>query len=284
MCLIAFDWQPDADSALTLIANRDEFFERPTLPLHWWGGPELLAGKDLREGGAWMGVTRMGRFAALTNYRSPNEQQADKRSRGHIVTDFLCAKESAEVFLSQLATHQQQYNGFNLICGDLSRRELWYFSNRSPEHTHTGTLISPGAHGLSNGLLDTPWPKVIHAKAALAQAAPLRGPAHTRALWAALMNEAVAADAQLPHTGVSLEWERRLSSAHIPATSLMGKPIYGTRSSSVLQLGKGVLSWYEWTLNGDANANVNGDVTGDASAAGLQFSFALPPRRSRVGI
>jgi uncharacterized protein with NRDE domain len=261
MCLIAFDWQPTAKGdqhQLLLIANRDEFFERPTLPLHWWQGDELLAGKDQREGGTWMGVTRKGRFAALTNYRSPNEKQSGMQSRGHIVTAFLRSSKKPADYLDELSRDKDQFNGFNLICADLAQQELWYYSNRGANPLR----LDAGLYGVSNALLDTPWPKVNKAKAALKNAISLPSAAQAAALKNILCNSAQAADEALPHTGIAPDWEKRLSAVFIAANKDEKTPTYGTRSSSVLRISEDEVSWHETT-------------TSDMGKEAADYSFVL---------
>ncbi len=253
MCLIAFDWQPAGKAyRLALIANRDEFFERPTAPLHWWD-EALLAGKDLREGGTWMGLTRSGRFAALTNFRGPQEKQTGLQSRGQLVANFLRSTASVSDRLREFERTQHDYNGFNLICGDIKNSELWWLSNRN--ESGKASRISPGFHGLSNALLDTPWPKVARAKAALQTAL---SQAHTsQALTAKLLatlNDAEQASVEeLPSTGVSLEWERSLSSVFI--APLSDEKRYGTRSSSVLTITGDRANWIEQTHEENGTAS-----------------------------
>jgi uncharacterized protein with NRDE domain len=172
MCLIVFDWQPDAVSSaqnhpmLTLAANRDEFFRRETQPMHWWKeAPDLLAGRDLTGGGTWLGVTRDGRFAALTNYRAPSEVRPNAPTRGALVSDFLTGELLAPLdYLGNVALNGHLYNGFNLIVGDFTRRELAWYGNRADAPP---ALLDAGIHGLSNGLLNTPWPKLVAQRDAL---------------------------------------------------------------------------------------------------------------------
>ncbi|MBV8659928.1 MAG: NRDE family protein [Burkholderiales bacterium] len=221
MCLIAFSWQPDHDTPLVVVANRDEFHARPTAPLAWWPDAPILAGRDLKGGGTWMGVTRSGRFAALTNYRDPARQLADAPSRGALVVDFLASDTSASAYIAALHEKAPAYNDFNLLVFD-GNRLLGY------ESRHDCTLrFGRGIHAVSNARFDTPWPKVDALKAGLPDA--LHDDA---ALFALLANDQTAPDERLPKTGVSLEWERALSAAQIKT------PTYGTRSSSVLRLGR----------------------------------------------
>lgn len=227
MCLILLAWQSHPDYPLVVAANRDEFFARPTAPAGWWpDAPQVLAGRDLQGGGTWMGVTRNGRFAALTNYRDPDAFQEGMASRGELVAAFLRGDEAPEAYLQAVAQRLPDYNPFNLLVGD--RHGLWYLGSR--EHAPPRPL-APGVYGLSNHLLDTPWPKVQRAKSALAtalQALPERTP-----LFDLLRDRRHAPDAELPRTGVSLEWERLLSAAFVHS------PDYGTRSATVLLLEHG---------------------------------------------
>lgn len=222
MCLIVLAWKARADLPLVVAANRDEWRDRPAAPAHWWPDhPALFAGRDLKAGGTWMGVTRQGRFAAVTNFRDPAERRSTARSRGELVTDFLLGGETAAAFLSRLAPRAGEYNGFNLILGDGG--SLWYYGSREAE----ARAIEPGVHGLSNHLLDEPWPKVVRGIAAMRSA--LEDPDPTPRLFAALADREGAPDESLPKTGVGIEWERRL------APPLITGADYGTRASTVVQ-------------------------------------------------
>ncbi len=228
MCLIAFAYRTHPRYSLVVAANRDEFYRRPTAPAGYWPEcPGMLAGRDLEQGGTWLGATRDGRFAALTNYRDPAANRPDVRSRGELVRDYLCGSLPPQVYLEQARAAGDDYNGFNLLAGDAGG--LWYYSNL----TDTVAAVPPGVHGLSNHLLDTPWPKVTKAKAGLA--ACLTGPDEGLAegLFALLADDALAPDALLPDTGVGLAWERTLSPVFIASDD------YGTRSSTVVLLGGG---------------------------------------------
>ena len=223
MCLILFAHRPNDALRLVVAANRDEMYDRPTAAAGWWSdAPDLLAGRDLREGGTWMGVTRGGRFAAVTNYREMPLVRDGKRSRGHLVANFLRSADAPLAYAEALAREGQEYNGFNLLVGDTTG--LAYVSNRGAGPVE----VEPGVHGLSNALLDTAWPKVVSGKQDVADA--LRGPADEvePKLFASLARRDVAADAALPETGVGLERERALSAAFIVS------PGYGTRCSTVL--------------------------------------------------
>lgn len=225
MCLIAIAWKTVPGHPLLLVANRDEFHERPAAPLHWWEDrPGVLAGRDLREGGAWMGASRGGRMAAVTNVRGPDAAVRRPRSRGALVADFLAGARSAEAFAAAIAPHAAGFGGFNLLLYDGT--ELRYCTNQP---SFSSRAVEPGVHGLSNASLDTPWPKVVAARAAL-QAWIDEGVGDDRALLEAMGNPAQAPDADLPSTGVGLELERALSSAFIHM------PGYGTRCTTVARV------------------------------------------------
>lgn len=221
MCLILVAWQVHPDYPLVVAANRDEFFARPTAAAGFWpDAPQILAGRDLEAGGTWMGITRSGRFAALTNYRDPAQNRPGAPSRGRLAANFLSGSESPGAYCERIAPAGQQCNGFNLLAGDGT--SLWWSSNMSGE----ARALEPGVYGVSNHLLDTPWPKVGAGKTALAGAID-RLP-DDEALFALLQDDGIHPDAHLPHTGVPLDWERLLSSAFVKS------PGYGTRSSTVL--------------------------------------------------
>lgn len=213
-------------------ANRDEFFARPTAPAEFWPDrPGILAGRDLEGGGTWLGVSRGGRFAGLTNYRDPASQKKGAPSRGALVADFLDGNSSPADYARELAKKGAAYNGYNLIFGDGTR--LYYQSNQGE-----GGPLPPGVYGLSNHLLDTPWPKVARGKSRLASA--LAHLPDDGELLRLLQDDALAEDPLLPRTGVSLEWERLLSAAFVRA------PLYGTRSSTVVLMDSaGYLSFEE---------------------------------------
>lgn len=223
MCLIAFAWRPHDSHRLVLVANRDEFYDRPTAPAEFWPNqPRLLAGRDLSAGGTWLGFTRDGRFAAVTNFREPGKQVVDARSRGELVVDFLRAQEPPSEYLSALTRDSDRvYNGFNLIAGNCE--ELCYWSNRDGPPR----ALAPGLYGLSNHLLDTPWPKLVRAKQRLA--AWLAGcDGGLEGLAELMADRTPAPDAALPDTGVAPEWERLLS------PMLIHSETYGTRSTTAV--------------------------------------------------
>jgi uncharacterized protein with NRDE domain len=222
MCLIAFAYQQHPEYPLIVIANRDEFYARPTEQAHWWTDkPGILAGKDSQGGGTWMGVGRNGRFAALTNYREPQNIIAHAPTRGLLVTEYLEGNMSIENYLSGIHEKGQAYNGFNLLTG--GPEELWWYSNRGEQPEK----LEPGIYGVSNALLDSPWPKLVNLKGKLSNLMESRTFDHELAL-AALIDRSIAPDLDLPQTGVPLEWERRLSAMYIEMEK------YGTRCSTVL--------------------------------------------------
>jgi len=225
MCLILLAWHAHPDFPLVVVANRDEFFARPSAPADFWPDrPDILAGRDLQGGGTWLGVSRSGRFAGLTNYRDPTRQRQGTPSRGKLVGDFLDGDMSGAEYRQELERTGAAYNGYNLLFSD--GETLHYHSNQGDG---AGPL-PPSVYGLSNHLLDTPWPKVAQGKSSLA-AALSRLPDDI-GLLQLLRNDAIADDSRLPRTGVSLEWERLLSAAFVRS------PAYGTRSSTVILMRK----------------------------------------------
>ncbi|WP_126445255.1 NRDE family protein [Sulfuricystis multivorans] len=224
MCLILVAWHAHHEFPLVVAANRDEFHARATAPAAFWADhPQVLAGRDLAAGGTWLGFTCDGRLAALTNFRDPARHQPYAPSRGRLVADFLCGETGIDAYLDSLDSGR--YNGFNLLLGD--GRRLVAFSNVTGERHE----LAPGIYGLSNALLDTPWPKVGAGKAALEAA--LHHLPDEHGLWALLCDDRTHPDHLLPATGVPREWERLLSAAFIRGVD------YGTRSSTVITLSAG---------------------------------------------
>ena len=241
MCLIVIGWQAHRRYPLAVAANRDELFARPTAPLAWWeDSPDLLAGRDLQDGGTWMGITRHGRFAAITNYRDPARLKPSPPSRGRLVSDFLAGNETPEEYLRRIEPLAQACNGFNLLVADSNA--LWWYSNMSNERRK----LEPGIYGVSNHLLDTPWPKLLSAKQAFAAALPDL-PA-TEALFALLRDDTLHPDEVLPSTGISLELERKLSAIFVKTQG------FNTRSSAVLwRDDSGIISFDEQTWLADGS-------------------------------
>ncbi|TWI71593.1 uncharacterized protein with NRDE domain [Desulfobotulus alkaliphilus] len=224
MCLILFAVQQHPDWPLIVAANRDEFHRRPTEPARLRNAsPPVIAGKDLQEGGTWMGIApETLLFAALTNYRDPFSRKDPAPSRGHIVEQALGSGEDMESFLKKLKNEASAFNGFNLICG--TPEKLFYYSNQ----TEKSLVIPSGVHGLSNHLLDTPWPKVTRGCSMLDQA--LGKGAGEEDFFLLLQDRSMPEDRDLPDTGMGLEWERILAPLFIV------NELYGTRSSTVLRV------------------------------------------------
>jgi uncharacterized protein with NRDE domain len=226
MCLIVFAWQVVPGAPLVAAGNRDEFYDRPATPAGWWDDhPQVYAGRDLRGGGTWMGVTRDGRFAAITNIRAPSEKRADAPSRGSLVADFLTGQASAEEYVAEISARAHLFNGFNLLVGDNSKL-IWYSNGADDERN--GRPLAPGVYGLSNGVLDAPWPKVVRTKAQFASLLCQGAP--EAAYFEMLTDTTPASDCRLPRTGVNVEWERILSAVCIESAG------YGTRASTVVKL------------------------------------------------
>lgn len=238
MCLAALAIDHSRRFPLVLAANRDEFFERPTARLGWWTGPgseqEILSGRDLSAGGTWFGLTAAGKFGLLTNIRDPARQDPQAPSRGQIIPAWLTTQASPDRFWVRTAL--TGYNGFNLIAADFARGDCWWLSSARASPTR----LESGLFALSNGALDEPWPKVRRLKQRLGEAvssatelAEGNAPgadALAQVLFGALTDTTLAADEELPTTGVGLELERMLSPAFIRSPD--GR--YGTRCSTVL--------------------------------------------------
>jgi len=247
MCLILFAYNVHPSYRLILAANRDEFFDRPSQPADFWPDvPRVLGGRDLKEMGTWLGVTKEGRFAAITNFRDPSSLKHDAPSRGKLVSDYLTGVMNAENYLREITPLAHRYNGFNLLLGD--SENLWVYSNRGVAQN-----VKPGIYGLSNHLLDSPWPKVRRGKSLLKKAMDKKGDDLDEALLALLADRHVPPDDQLPDTGVTKEWERMLSPMFIAS------PVYGTRSSTVLLTARnGRIRFIERTFNENSEPLMTG--------------------------
>jgi len=238
MCLIVIAWRAHPEISSLVAANRDEFHGRPTAAAHWWTDrSDILAGRDLVAGGTWIGITRSGRFAAVTNYRDPAQARPDAPSRGSLVRSFLESGATLAEGLANLRKVGADYNSFNLLLSDGERLGV-YESVRGE-----GRELGPGVFGLSNHLLDTPWPKVTTAKSRLQEA--LREGADRQSVLALLRDETPAPDQELPRTGVKLATERLLSSAFIRSAD------YGTRSSTLISIDRSrQVCFNEWSWDG----------------------------------
>jgi uncharacterized protein with NRDE domain len=224
MCLIFISLRQHPQFPLLMAANRDEFYQRQTAVADFWPDhPHVLGGRDLEAGGTWMGITRSGRISLLTNYRDLGNLKTQAPSRGHLVSDYLLSQAQPEDYLKQIEPTAGQYNGFNVLVG--THTELFYLSN----YKKGIAQLAPGLHGLSNHLLNTPWPKVARGKEKIA--AVWQQP-HVRAdeVFEVLFDDLRAPDDQLPDTGIGLERERALSSMFIKS------PGYGTRCSTFISV------------------------------------------------
>lgn len=235
MCMILFAFHAHPQYPLVIAANRDEAYARMAAPAAFWGDhPHIHAGRDLEKGGTWLGITRDGRIAAVTNYRAGYTPRDALRSRGELVSRFLIGSDSAAGYLAQVATRGDEYNGFSLIAGDLDA--LYFLSNRGDGVER----IPRGVHGLSNHLLDTPWPKVERGKRAMHNLLQAGEHALVSGLFDFLADRTPAHDQALPDTGVGLQRERELSPAFISGER------YGTRASTlVLVRGDGEVLFHE---------------------------------------
>lgn len=226
MCLILMAYQTHPSYPLIIVANRDEFFQRPTERAHWWTQyPDMLAGRDIRGNGSWLGVGKSGRFAALTNYRDGFDLKKNAPTRGALVTRYINEIKDTEAYFEALKASAELYNGYNLLTYDGQR--LSHFSNINQRVTE----ITPGIHGLSNALLNSDWQKINKGKAkleALVARITKAAPFDIDAAFDMMLDEAKAPDDLLPQTGVPYEWEKELSSMCIKTET------YGTRCSTVV--------------------------------------------------
>jgi uncharacterized protein with NRDE domain len=240
MCLVLLDLHTHAAYPLTVAANRDESYARPAAPAAWWpDAPGVLAGRDLLGGGTWMGVARDGRWAAVTNVREPAvPRRPAAPSRGALVAGFLRGSAPPERYAAAIASRAGEWNGFNLLVGDAEG--AWWLSNRGPGVVR----VEPGAHGVSNALLDTPWPKVVCGRGDVRRIVDGAPESVEEELFRALALRDPAPDAELPDTGVGREMERALSPPFIAT------PGYGTRASTVLRIGaSGEVTFAERTID-----------------------------------
>lgn len=227
MCLINFHFQQHPHYKLIVAANRDEFYQRPTDYAHNWSDyPMIIAGRDLKMRGTWLGITKEGHFAALTNYRAPAHMTPNENSRGALVTDFLIGNETPEQYIASIKQDKHLYNGFNLLLGNPDC--LFYYNNIENE----GHIITEGTHGLSNHFLNTPWPKVVNGKKLLQNYVTEQEKIDPEILFTILRNDRIAKEEELPSTGVERSLERQLSPLFINMED------YGTRCSTVLLVTK----------------------------------------------
>jgi uncharacterized protein with NRDE domain len=222
MCLILFNYKNHPNYKLVVAANRDEFYSRPTAPAAFWEDhTNILAGRDLEAGGTWMGLSKTGGLCMLTNYRDMKNIKSGTPSRGKLVSDYLVSQPSPSTYLAPLDLLHDRYNDYNLVLG--TPDDIWYYSNVQRKIY----MLGSGLYGLSNSLLDTPWPKVKKGKAKMEMILK-EDQIDPESLFSALFDDELAEDNELPDTGIGLEKERMLSSMFIKS------PDYGTRCSTVL--------------------------------------------------
>lgn len=241
MCLIGLHLNDHPTYKLIIAANRDEAFSRPTAQATFWNDhPNILAGRDLMQHGTWLGITKTGRFAALTNYRKLEDHDSEKASRGEIVSNFLIGTDHGEHYLQLLKNEHDKYNGFNTIVGTID--ELYYYGNY-----HSDIIkLEDGTHGLSNHLLNTPWPKVTQIKSLLNEYAIQNKQLNPNNLFNILNQTDIAQDKDLPETGIGLTLERQLSPIFIEIEN------YGTRCSTVILVTHdNKVDFYEKTYNSE---------------------------------
>jgi len=254
MCLVLLARSAHPQYAIVLAANRDEYHARPAARAAWWD-EGWLAGRDLEAGGTWLGITRGGRWAVITNVREPGQHDPNAPSRGTLVVRYLAHPGDSEAAMREVVLSGERHNGFNLLGGEPGAAH--WGSNRGP----AARALDPGIYGLSNELLDTPWPKVLRIKAAFAQwcREERSDAAATADLFSMLYDRTEAPDAELPSTGIGLERERLVSAAFIVS------PSYGTRCSTVLTIRHdGGVHFVERTFD------PAGEATGD-----VEFRFML---------
>lgn len=223
MCLILFSYKSNSRYRLVFGGNRDEFYCRPTKRLSFWDdAPGILAGQDLKGMGTWLGLTHTGRFAAITNYRDPASIKDNAPTRGSLVKDYLTGNQTPEAYLENIKSANEYYNGFNLITGN--KNGICYYSNKADDIIP----VKPGFYGLSNHLLNTPWPKVKKSLAAFKKLISDNKKIDPENIFRILGDTSHPPLDQLPDTGVGHVWEHILSSIFIRSKT------YGTRSSSII--------------------------------------------------
>lgn len=245
MCLILFAGDAHPDYRLILVSNRDEFHARPAAPLHIWDDPPgLRGGRDMSAGGAWLAAGSDGRWGAVTNFRGPPESPSPPKSRGRLVVDFLQSAQSPADFIRGLVSRSERFAGYNLLLGD--EHGIWWTSNRA-QPANPIVKVEPGVHGLSNELLDTPWPKVVHGRKGLTELVD-SDEVSSDALFRLIRIDTPAPDSELPSTDVPSDLERALSAAFVRT------PEYGTRASTVLLISTdGATTMIERRFDPDGN-------------------------------
>lgn len=244
MCTIFISFHSHDNYPLIVLSNRDEFYERPTVPAHWWKNADILAGQDQREQGTWLGITSAGCFATVTNYRESDSKPDGMKSRGLMVRDFLQHNDDIRTFLDNLTSELDNYNGFNLIAGTLE--ELYYLSNRAPRMVK----LEPGIHALSNGLLNEPWFKVERGMVQFLELIQDPGAFDGDKAFQIMQDRTRAPEKRLPDTGFPPEAELFLSSLFIEGDN------YGTRCTTLLTIDNdGLVSFEERNHVADKSVN-----------------------------
>lgn len=246
MCIVALAWQVLDELPVCLISNRDEFYHRPSSQLHQWSDSSIIAGQDLQSGGTWMGVTKAGRWAIVTNYRDGADKQSYPTTRGNLIQAFLESDQIPIRFAQELEKSQREYAGFNLFIGD--QQQAVYMSNRG----EAPQVLSKGVFVVSNGLMSDDWEKTKHLRKRFTQEflPMLQLPSTPEnvlqtAVWDILEDERKIIPDLLPNTGINAEMEELLSSTFIQS------PIYGTRCSNFLRIGQSQITWVEKTQQGE---------------------------------
>lgn len=270
MCLLVVGWNAHPDYRLVLAGNRDEFHERPAAALAWWNdGPPILAGRDLKASGTWLGVARDGRYGVVTNFRDFDPPAPAAPSRGELVPRYLRGAARADQYLAQLASLARSYGGFNLLLGGPDA--LHYYSNRGDGGPRA---LEPGIYGLSNHWLDTPWPKLTRTRARFA-ALLGDGPLAVEELFALLGDRTTVGDADLPHTGLPGDWERAVSAPFVVHEQ------YGTRCSTVVLVmhnGRTVVQERRFDPRGAQSGVSRFEFTAGDAPAGRRAVVGAAPR------
>lgn len=253
MCLISMQLSQHTSYKLILVANRDEQYDRPSLPAHFWlDHPNILAGKDLSENGTWLGITKQGRIAAVTNsYLTTTQESDQKMSRGNLVMDYLTGSMGPNEYLEQVRQQRSDYNGFNLIVG--STDSLHHYNNILDEHS----VLQTGNHAVSNATLDTPWPKVTRTKAAIAELTS-SSPLDEETIFRIMADRMPPPDDQLPDLPLALPILRAVSANFIQTER------YGTRSTTLILID-----------HSDQVTFVERSYLPDGTSSDVRFSFQL---------
>jgi uncharacterized protein with NRDE domain len=258
MCLLVLAWNAHPRYRLVLAANRDEYHERPADALARWPQPDILAGRDRKAGGTWLGLDRARRFAVVTNFRELQRPRRSAPSRGRLIPEYLETPQTPESYLARLETDAPGYSGFNLLVGD--HESLWYASNRMDRFAQA---LPAGVHGLSNEFLDSPWPKLQRVRRSfetwLGDETGIAAQDETLERLFSMLADRTPAPEGSPGTGLPADWERTLSSPFVT------HPTYGTRCSTILLIEpSGALVMAERRFDPAGQVNGNTEVVLDA--------------------